>query len=110
MHFTRGQASVEFVALLPFVALAAAALAQVAVLGHAGWAAGQAASSAARASAVGASPAAAAREALPGHLERGLRVRGLEGGEVEVRVRVPSLLPVLELSPISARGHFAEQA
>jgi hypothetical protein len=110
MHPTRGQASVELVALLPLLALAVAALVQVAALGHAAWAGSQAASAAARAAAVGGDPRAAAAGALPPHLERGLRVVERDGGEVEVRLRSPSLLPALDLGQITARGRFQEQS
>jgi hypothetical protein len=109
MPRTSGQASVELVALLPLVALAAAALFQVALIGHAGWAASQAASAAARASAVGADPRRAARTALPPHLERGLGVT-VRGDEVRVRLRPPALLPALAPGEVSARGHFEAQA
>ena len=110
MPSNRGQASVEFVALLPLIALALAALAQVVAVGHAAWAASQAASAAARAAAVGGDARAAARASLPGHLERGLRVVRRDGGEVEVRLRGPSLIPALDLGAIAARGRFAEQS
>ncbi len=107
---TAGQASVEFVALLPFLALAVAAVVQLVLVGHAAWAGSQAASAAARASAVGGSPRAAARGALPPHLERGLRVDAGDDGRVTVRLRVPSLVPALDLGSLSAAGSFEEQA
>ena len=110
MHSTRGQASVELVALLPLLALALAALAQVAVVSHAAWAVSQAAGAAARAHAVGADPAAAARGALPAHLERGLRVVARRGGNVEVRVRCPSLVAALDLGTFAASGRFEAQS
>jgi hypothetical protein len=110
MHSTRGQASVELVALLPFLALAVAALAQAAALAHASWAASQAAGAAARAQAVGADPGAAARRSLPPHLERGLRVVARGGGEVEVRLRAPVLLPAVDLGTVAARGRFEAQS
>jgi pilus assembly protein CpaE len=105
-----GQASVEFVALLPFLTLAVAAVVQLVMLGHAAWAGSQAASAAARASAVGGSSRAAARAALPSHLERGLRVVDRGSGRVSVRLRVPSLVPALDLGSLSADGSFEEQA
>jgi pilus assembly protein CpaE len=88
-----GQASVELVAVLPFVILAAAMAWQLALTGHAAWMTANAARVAARAHAVGHDSAAAARSALPGYLRRGLRVRELRDGGVHVRVRVPLLLP-----------------
>lgn len=110
MRSPRGQASVELVALLPLLALAAAGLVQVALLGHASWAAAQAASAAARAHAVGGDARAAARRELPAHLEGTLRVMARGGGDVEVRLRAPSLVPALDVGTVTARGHFAEQA
>jgi TadE-like protein len=86
----RGQATVELVALLPLVVLAAAVLLQVALAGHAAWSAAQAARAGARAVAVGGDPRAAARAALPASLARGLRVVRGRDGEVRVTVRVPS--------------------
>jgi pilus assembly protein CpaE len=88
-----GQASVELVAVLPFVILAGAIAWQLALTGHAAWMSANAARVAARAHAVGRDSGAAARSALPGYLRRGLRVHELRGGGVRVRVRVPLLLP-----------------
>jgi hypothetical protein len=79
------------VALLPVVALVLAAAWQAALAGHAAWAATAAARAAARAHAVGADPSRAARTHLPSSLERGLRVTTGSDGDVEVRVRIPSL-------------------
>ena len=85
----RGQASVELVAVLPFVLLAGAIAWQLALAGHALWVTAHAARAAARADAVGRDVRAAARSALPDGLEHGLRVRRLAGGGVRVRVRMP---------------------
>lgn len=87
-----GQASVELVAVLPFVLLVGALCWQFALAGHAAWLSAHAARAAARADAVGADVGDAARSALPVALERGLRVERLPGGGVRVRVRVPLLL------------------
>jgi hypothetical protein len=62
---------------------------QLVLAGHATWAAANAARVAARAVAVDRDAERAARSALPRSLERGLRVRELDGGVVEVGVRVP---------------------
>lgn len=104
-----GQAAVELVALLPLVALAAAAMVQVALVAHAAWAASQAAASAARAAAVGGDAGAAARAALPPHLERGIRLVSHGGGEIELRMPAPSIVPSLDFGTIAARGRFEVQ-
>jgi hypothetical protein len=88
-----GQASVEAVAMLPLVLVAALVAWQLVLTGHALWLCAGAARSAARADIVGAGATAAARSALPRSLERGLSVERLEGGRVRVEVRVPLLLP-----------------
>jgi hypothetical protein len=85
----RGQASVEMVAVLPLVVLVGAIVWQLALAGHSLWLCAQAARSAARAEAVGEDPEAAARSALPGSLERGLRVDRDGEGAVRVRMRMP---------------------
>jgi hypothetical protein len=92
MRDERGQASVELVAAVPLVLLAAALAWQLALAGHALWLCAHAARAAARADSVGESARAAARSALPESLEPGLRVERLEGGGVRVRVRVPAVL------------------
>ena len=67
----RGQASVELVAAVPLVLLAAAVAWQLALAGHALWLCAHAARVAARADAVGRSAEAGARSALPRSLEEG---------------------------------------
>ena len=67
-----GQASVELVAVIPFVILAALAAWQIALAGHTLWLTAGAARAAARADTVGSSPERAARSALPDSMERGL--------------------------------------
>jgi hypothetical protein len=106
----RGQAAVELVAVLPFVAAALALAWQLALAGHAAWAAAAAARAAARAHAVGADPAAAARARLPSRLERGLRVRARSGGEVSVRVRIPPVAGAVRLGHTTAIARFEPQA
>ena len=105
----RGQASVELVAVLPLVVAALLAACQVAIAGHASWAAAGAARAAARASAVGGDAQLAARRALPSHLDRGARVRVRAAGQVEVRLVVPSLLRALDLGTIRSTAHFEGQ-
>jgi hypothetical protein len=88
----RGQASVELVAVVPLVLLAAAIAWQLVLTGHTLWLCANAARAAARADAVGLSPRRAARSALPEALERGLSVERRERGRVRVEIRVPLLL------------------
>jgi len=88
----RGQASVEFLGVLPAALLVALAAWQLVLAGQASWLAANAARVAARAETVGADPEAAARSALPSHLRRRMVVRYGRDGRVTVRVRVPLLL------------------
>jgi hypothetical protein len=104
-----GQAAVEFVLLLPVLAAILALSWQAMIAGHAVWAVGAAARAAARAAALGADPAAAARANLPARLERGLRVRDLAAGAVDVSVRLPSVVPGLRLGRVRAAGRFRSQ-
>ena len=87
----RGQASVEFIGVLPAVLLVALAAWQLALAGQAVWLSGNAARVGARARAVGRDPVAAARSALPPYLRRDLEVSG-DAGQVRVRVAVPLLV------------------
>ena len=87
-----GQASVELVAVVPFVLLCAAVAWQLALAGQTAWLCANAARVAARAEAVGRDGRAAARSALPASLSRHLVVSRTRGGAVRVRVRVPVLL------------------
>jgi len=104
-----GQTTVEFVALLPLVALVGFALWQAVVAGQAAWLAGSSARAAARASAVGADPRAAAASVLPGSLRRGLKVDDRGGGTVRVRVGVPSVVGSGRLATFSSTAHFVPQ-
>jgi hypothetical protein len=88
-----GQASVEAVAIVPLVILAALIAWQAVLAGHTLWLCANAARAAARADAVGASPDRAARSALPRSLERGLSVERPRSGGVRVELHVPILLP-----------------
>jgi pilus assembly protein CpaE len=87
-----GQASVELVATVPLVLLAAAIAWQLALAGQTAWLCANAARVAARAEAVGRDGRAAARSALPSALRSGLEVSRRGGGAVRVRVRLPFLL------------------
>jgi Flp pilus assembly protein TadG len=105
-----GQATVEFVAVLPLVAAVLAALWQLALVGYAEWGASAAARAAARADAVGADPAQAARAHLGTSLERGVRVHSVDAGEVRVAVRIPVLPGLPSLGHAHATGHFEPQS
>jgi hypothetical protein len=85
----RGQAAVEFVAVLPFVLLAGLVAWQLVLVGHVAWDAAGAARSGARAALVGRSAESAARSALPPALRGGTRVVAGRGGVVRVSVPVP---------------------
>lgn len=87
-----GQASVELVAVVPFVLLAGAVAWQLVLAGDTAWMSAHAVRAAARADAVGRSPEAAARRALPRSYEHGLRVRRLRHGGVQASLQVPVLV------------------
>ena len=95
-----GQASVEFVAVLPLLAVCLLLSAQAVLVGWALWSAGNAARTGARAERVGADAEAAARGALPGSLRPGARVGSADG--VRVTVQVPALIPGVKLPPVAA--------
>jgi hypothetical protein len=105
-----GQASVELVALLPLIAVLAAALWQAVLAGEAAWLAGSAARAAARAEAVGGDPAAAARRVLPVRLTHGLRVRAESDGSVAVSVPVPLAVGSGRLATIVQKARLAPQS
>jgi hypothetical protein len=105
----RGQASAEFVALLPLMVLVLAGAWQFVLAGDALWHARVAARAAARAQAVGADPRAAARAHLPSRLERALRVSTADNGDVRVSIRIPAALGALDLGRVSATAHFERQ-
>jgi len=104
-----GQAAVELVCVLPFVALLGMLLWQMTVAGQAAWLSGAAARAAARAHAVGSDAAGGARSVLPERLESGLRVRAGEDGEVTVTLAVPSVVAGTSLGTIEARARFEPQ-
>jgi hypothetical protein len=104
-HGEKGTASVELVAAVPFLLLALAAAAQIALAGQALWSASVAARAGARAALIGADPKAAARRALPPTMREGAVVReGEDDGVVSVRVPVPTLLPQLPEVRVGARS------
>ena len=85
----RGQATVELVAALPALLIAALVALQLLAAGYALTLADGAAEAGALALASGGSAAEAARAALPGWAEDDVSV-SVEGGEVSVRLRPPS--------------------
>ena len=90
----RGQATVELVAALPALLLAALVALQLLVAGYAMTLADGAAEAGALARASGGSAAEAARDALPGWAEDDLKV-AVKGGEVSVRLQPPSPIGAL---------------
>jgi hypothetical protein len=104
-HGEEGTASVELVAAIPFLLLALAVAAQIALAGQALWSASVAARAGARAALVGGDPKAAARQALPPSMRDGAVVEEEEGDEgVAVKVPVPTLLPQLPEVKVGARS------
>jgi hypothetical protein len=101
-HKEGGTASVELVAVVPFLLLAVLAAVQIALAGHSLWSASVAARAGARAALVGADATAAARRALPPSLRAGSEVE--DSGEVSVRVPVPAFLPGLPRVMVAARA------
>lgn len=103
-----GQASVELVVLLPLLALVAALLWQVVLVGQASWLAGGAARAAARAAAVGGDVDGAVRRALPARLEAGAHVRR-DGDDVSVRVPIPVVVGGRSLGTVTRHAAFPAQ-
>ncbi|MEX2107143.1 MAG: hypothetical protein WD810_09620 [Solirubrobacterales bacterium] len=101
-HGEGGTASVELIAVVPFLLLAVLAAAQIALAGQALWSASVAARAGARAALVGGDAAATARRALPSSMRAGSTVE--DGDEVSVRVPVPRLLPQLPRVMVGARA------
>lgn len=97
-----GTASVELVAVVPFLLLALLAAAQIALAGQALWSASVAARAGARAALVGGNGAARARAALPAAMREGAQVEEENGVSVEVAVpRLLSQLPVVRVEAAS---------
>lgn len=97
-----GTASVEMVAVVPFLLLAVLVAAQIGLAGQALWSAGIAARAGARAALVGRDAAIAARRALPVALREGAKVS--DGEAVSVRVAIPWLLPGLPKLTVGAKA------
>jgi pilus assembly protein CpaE len=90
----RGQASLELLGLLPLLVAVALAAAQLLAVGYSSVLAGNAAEAGALALAGGGDPGASAREALPGWSRARARV-AVAGGQVQVKLRPPTLLRAL---------------
>ena len=101
-HGEEGTASVELVAVVPFLLLAVLVAAQIALAGQALWAASVAARAGARAALVGGGAAGAARSSLPPAMRAGARIE--QGDGVGVAVEVPRLLPSLPRLRVEARS------
>jgi Flp pilus assembly protein TadG len=97
-----GTASVEMVAVVPFLLLAVLVAAQIGLAGAALWSAGVAARAGSRAALVGGDAEAAARQALPSAMRSGADVSG--ASPVSVRVAVPRLLPMLPRMMVGAKA------
>ena len=95
-----GTASVEMVAVVPFLLLAVLVAAQIGLAGQALWSAGIAARAGARAALVGGDPTAVARRSLPASMRDGAEVS--DGEKVSVRVVIPRLLPAMPRLTVAA--------
>ena len=107
-HGEEGTASVELVAAVPFLLLALAVAAQIALAGQALWSASVAARAGARAALVGDNAKGAARAALPTLLRDGAEVEEEDDGGVAVKVPVPRLLPELPVVKVGARSGLGD--
>ena len=103
----RGTASVELVAVIPFLICGLLVAIQVAVVGYAFWSAGVAARAGARAALVDRSATEAAQQALPEALRSGARVEEEDG--VSVRVALPRVLPLVPDIAVTASAALEEE-
>lgn len=104
-HSEGGAAGLEFVGVLPVLLLSMLAALQFGVAGWTVVATGEAARDGARALTVGHDPQAAARSALPGSLSPVSQSGSYtpDGYRHTVRVRIPSVLPGVDL-PVVVRS------
>ena len=105
-HEEHGTASVELVAVIPFLICGLLVAAQVAVIGHAFWSAALAARAGARAAVVDRSASDAALQALPEGLRRDAEVE--ESDDVSVRVALPRVLPLVPEIAVTASAGLEE--
>jgi hypothetical protein len=101
-HREEGTASVELIAVVPFLLLAVVVAAQLALCGQALWSAGVAARAGARAALIGGDATAAAKRALPPSLRPTAEVEDGEG--VRVEIAIPNLLPGLPPLRVGAKS------
>jgi len=105
-----GQASVETLAVVPFVFVVGAVVWQLALAGHTAWQCAQAARAAARAEVVGKDGESAARSLLPDYLETGLEVDAQGDGGARVTVLMPMLAHRWSTSiPVSATASLGAE-
>lgn len=88
----RGQVSVEFMGMLPFLVLAAMLAWQLLLVGYAATSAENAARAASRVEARGGDGRKAAKRVVDSPLRKGIQTN-IEGTKAVVRVRVPLLMP-----------------
>jgi hypothetical protein len=105
-HREEGTASVELIAVVPFLLLAVLVAAQIGLAGQALWSAGVAARAGARAALVGADASAVARQALPLSLRSGAQVSDADA--VSVRVVIPRLLPGMPRLTVGAKAGLGD--
>jgi hypothetical protein len=105
-HREEGTASVELIAVVPFLLLAVLVAAQIGLAGQALWSAGVAARAGARAALVGGDAIAAARRALPPSLRSGARVEDSDG--VSVRIAIPRLVPAMPRLMVGAKTELGD--
>lgn len=103
-----GQATVEFLAVVPLVFLLGWGVWQAALAGITAERAARIAHNAARAQAVGGAPANEVKRLLPKSLARSARITQTDS-KVTVRLRVPSVIPGLQLGTVSATAAFPRQ-
>jgi hypothetical protein len=104
-HREEGTASVELIAVVPFLLLAVLVAAQIGLAGQALWSAAIAARAGARAALVGGDATVAARQALPPSLRSGAQV-GESGASV--RVAIPRLLPGMPRLMVGAKTELGD--
>jgi hypothetical protein len=105
-HREEGTASVELIAVVPFLLLAVVVAAQIGLAGQALWSAGVAARAGARASLVGGDATVAARRVLPPSLRAGSKVD--DSDAVSVQVAIPRLLPGLPRLMVGAKAGLGD--